>query len=348
MMYLMGGFIRSGIGLLVIGFATIAGIAPAVAQMHLCNQTSYVLYTAIGFQSGMGMATRGWTRIAPGDCALSISEPLTAPAYYIYARSSQAHSGPSRAWGGQTKLCAKDTDFSLHIPFGAPSCGSDDAFSMPFAAVSTRGSTSWTTTFTENPRLGSFVAAREAGMARLLSDIGYNVDLGDTKAHADALAKFRLRVKLAANASPDDIFDALETEALKASAPQGYSICNDGDSVIWAAMGLRQGAAWVARGWWKISPGGCAKSITERLATDHVYVLAEKHGNSHLVSGPARFCVTDIEFEIYGNQNCATRGLTDAGFAVTNTKGLSGYAVHVGSDGLIPPARLLSQARTPK
>ncbi len=322
--------------------------APTAAQMHLCNQTSYVVYAAIGFQSGMGMATRGWIRVAPGDCALTIAEPLTAPAYYIYARSSQAHSGPSRAWGGQTRLCAKDTDFSMQTPFGAPSCGSDDAFLMPFAAVSTRGSASWTTTFTENPRLGSFLAAREGGMARLLSDIGYKVDLGDTRAHADALAKFRARVKLAANASPDDIFDALETEALKASAPQGYSICNDGDLVIWAAMGLRQGSTWVARGWWKILPGGCAKTITEPLAADRVYVLAEKHGNSHLVSGQAKFCVTDIEFEVFGNQRCDSRGLTEAGFAATNTKGLSGYAAHVGSGGLIPPARQLSQARTPK
>jgi uncharacterized membrane protein len=296
----------------------------------------------------MAMQTRGWTRIAPGDCALTVAEPLTAPAYYVYAKSSQAHSGPSRAWGGQTKLCTKDTDFSLQTPFGAPSCGSDDAFLMPFAAVSTRGSTSWTTTFTENPRLDSFLAAREAGTARLLSDVGYKVDLGDTKADADALASFRARAKLAANASPDDIFDALETEALKASAPQGFSICNDADSVIWAAMGLQQGASLVARGWWKISPGSCAKTIAERLSLDHVYLLAEKHGNNHLVSGPAKFCVTDIEFEIYGNQRCSARGLTEAGFAVTNTKGLSGYAAHVGSNGLIPSIRLLSQARTPK
>jgi len=328
--------------------ASMLGVAPAAAQMHLCNQTSYVLYTALGFQSGMGMATKGWTRIAPGDCALTIAETLTAPAYYIYAKSAQAHSGPSRAWGGQTRLCAKDTDFSLQTPFGAPSCGSDDAYLMPFAAVSTRGSASWTTTFTENPRLPSFLAAREAGTARLLSDIGYKVDLGDTKAHADALAKFRARVKLAANASPDDVFDALETEALKASAPQGYSICNDSDSVVWAAMGLQHGSNWVARGWWKISPGACAKTITEPLVADHVYVLAEKHGNSRLVAGPAKFCVTDIEFEIYGNQRCTARGLTEAGFAVTNTKGLRGFAAHVGSDGLVPPAPLLSQARTPK
>jgi uncharacterized membrane protein len=333
-------------------FAGVAGIslaaAPAAADMHLCNQTSYVLYTAIGFQAGSGMATRGWTRIAPGDCALTMREPLALPVYYIYARSSQAHSGPSRAWGGQFRLCAKDTDFSLQTPNGAPSCGSDDAFPMPFASVSTHGRTSWTTTFTENPLINTFYAAQQAGFARLLGDIGFKGSLGDFKTKDDVFAKLRAQMKLAANASPDELFAALETEALKAAAPAGYSICNDADSVIWAALGTQTGSSFVSRGWWKVSPGGCAKAITEPLTADRVYLLAEKHGNNHLVSGPAKFCVTNIEFEIQGNQRCAARGLVEAGFAVTVTKGASGFAAHVGANGLIPPARQLSQARTPK
>jgi uncharacterized membrane protein len=324
---------------------------PAAAAMHLCNQTSYVVYTAVGYKSGTAMATRGWTRIAPGDCALTIQEPLTQPVYYLYARSSQAHAGPSHAWGGQMRLCAKDTDFSLLTPLGAPGCQSDDAFMMPFAPISTRGQKAWTTTFTENSRIASFLDARDAGIDRLLGDIGYKVDLGASRSsHArdDAINKFRARMKLAANSSPDDLFDALETEALKAAAPAGYSICNDGDSVIWAALGLQSGKNWIARGWWKISPGGCAKAMTDPLAADKIYLLAEKHGNNHLVSGAAKFCVTDIEFEIYGNERCASRGLRDAGFAVTNTKGLTGFAAHVGNDGLVALPQQAQRAHTPK
>jgi uncharacterized membrane protein len=319
---------------------------PADAEMHLCNQTSYVLYTAMGFQSGASMATRGWTRIAPGDCALTMREPLTQKVYYIYARSSQAHSGPSRAWGGQFRLCAKDTDFTLQTPVGAPGCSSDDAFAMPFAAVSPHGQTSWTTTFTESPAIKTFYAAQQAGMARLLGDIGYKGDSGSGAAQAVTLAKLRAQLKLPANANPDEMFAALETQALKAAAPAGYSICNDADTVIWAALGMQSGSDAVARGWWKISPGGCAKAITEPLNTDRVFLLAEKHGNNHLVAGAAKFCVTDIEFEIHGTQRCAARGLTEAGFATTVTKGVTGFAAHIGSSGLIPPARL--QARTPK
>jgi len=333
-------------------FAAVAGCAlassPAAAEMHLCNQTSYVLYTAIGFPTATGTATRGWTRIAPGDCALTVREPLTQLVYYIYARSSQAHSGPAHAWGGPFRLCAKDTDFSLQTPNGAPSCGSDDAFPMPFAAIATHSRQSWTMTFTENPAINTFYAAQQAGLARLLGDIGYKGDLGAGNAHGDSLAKLRARLKLPSNASPDELFAALETEALNDTAPAGYSICNDADSVVWAALGMQAGANIVSRGWWKISPGGCAKAITDPLNTDRIYLLAEKHGNNHLVSGSAKFCVTDIEFEIYGNQRCAARGLIEAGFAMTVTKGVSGFAAHIGANGLIPQARQLTQARTSK
>ncbi|HEY5047243.1 MAG TPA: DUF1036 domain-containing protein [Rhizomicrobium sp.] len=334
--------------LVVVAIAAMSGARPAAAEMHLCNQTSYILETAIGYQAGGGMATRGWTRIAPGDCALTMRQPLTQPTYYIYARSSRAHSGLSRAWGGQFRLCARDTDFSLQTSLGAPSCGNDDAFLMPFAAITMHGRTSWTTTFTESPRIRTFYAAQQAGFARLLIDIGDKGNLGGGRARGDVVAQLRGRLKLADNASPDEVFDALETEALKAAAPAGYSICNDADTVVWAALGMQSGANIVSRGWWKISPGGCAKAITEPLTTDRVYLLAEKRGNNRLVSGPAKFCVTDIEFEIYGNQRCAARGLTEAGFAITLTKGASGFAAHIGAGGLIPPPGRLSQAHPPK
>ena len=54
-----------------------------------------------------------------------------------------------------------------------------------------------------------------------------------------------------------------------------------------------------------------------------------------LVSGPEKFCVTDIEFEIEGRKHCTERGLRDAGFAETNDKGAPGFVAHVSADGLI-------------
>jgi len=313
------------------------GAGPASAAMTLCNQTSYVLYTALGFQAGAQAMTHGWTRIAPGDCVAPKAQPPAADFYFVAARTSQAHSGPSHVWGGSLRYCVKNTDFALRSPLGTQACASDDAFLLPFAPVNAKGAGSWTTTLTESPRITTLEVARALGIARLLADIGYKVGLGANKTYDEALKKFRARMKLPDNASVDDLFDALETEAMKASAPAGYSICNDSDGDIWAALGLKQGNDWLSRGWWRVSPGACAKAIATPLASDRIWLLAEKGGQNQVVTGLDKFCITDIEFETHGRENCTGHGLAQAGFAATVTKGLSGYAAHIGNKGLLAP-----------
>ncbi len=323
--------------------------APAAADLRICNRTSYVVYTAVGFESGLQMLTRGWTRVAPGDCGVALEGSLNQPAYFVYARSSLAHAGPARIWGGRIRLCAKETNFAIDVPVGTIHCGSDDAFLMPFASVSTGHAASWTMTLVGTRRFANLGVARAAGVARLLSDIGYRVALGsDANSDAKALADFRARLRLPTNASDKDLFDALETEALKAAAPAGYSICNDSRAELWAAIALRSSRISVARGWWDVPPGACAKVLTTALAFDTVYLLAEKHGNPKLVNGPTNFCVADVAFEIFGGASCSVRGLTEAGFAATSTKGLTGFVAHIGDDGLLPPAPKLTQSRAAK
>ncbi|HXL99332.1 MAG TPA: DUF1036 domain-containing protein [Rhizomicrobium sp.] len=313
------------------------GAGPASAAMTLCNQTSYVLYAALGFQVGAQAYTQGWTRITPGNCATPKAQPPAASFYFLAARTSQAHSGPSHVWGGPLHYCVKDSDFQLRTPLGAQVCTVDNAYLLSFAPINAKNAGSWTTTLTESPRITSLEVARALGIARLLADAGYKVGLGANKTYDEALKKFRARMKLPEQASIDDLFDALETEAMKASAPAGYSICNDGDADIWAALGLKQGSDWLSRGWWRIAPGACAKAITAPLANDKIWLHAEKSGHNVLVSGPDKFCTTDIEFETHGRDKCTGAGLASAGFAVTNTKGLTGYAAHIGSKGLLAP-----------
>ena len=322
---------------------------PTKAGLQFCNRTSYVLYAAIGAQTTTGMQTQGWTRIAPGSCQIAIAQSLSVGPYYVTARTAQAHTGPARIWGGQAQLCAKDTNFSLKSQIGAPNCPSDDAFPMPFAVLDTHAMRTWTMTFTETPDIGSMDAARTAGLKRLLRDNGFRIaaiDVKPNKAADQTLVQFRKRMKLADNASNDDLFDALETEALKISAPAGYSVCNDTDAAVWAAVGLINGSDWVSRGWWTVAPGSCAKVISNPLASEKVYVLAERKGGQRLISGNAKFCIADIQFEIYGREKCSSRGLTDAGFAETNTKGLTGYSAHISDEGLVTP--LSAQAVMPK
>jgi len=309
-----------------------AGAGPATASITVCNQTSYVLYAALGYQAGSQAVTQGWTRIAPGDCVAPKAQPASAVAYFLAARSSQANSGPSHVWGGPLRYCVKDTDFTLRTALGAQACAADDAFLLPFAPVDTHGKQSWTTTLTESLRIDSLDKARVGGVARLLNDLGYKIGA------ADALKRFSARMKLPDKVSVDDLFDALETEALKVAAPAGYSICNDSSGDIWAALGLKQGDGWLSQGWWHIAPAACAKAITAPLAADKIYLLAERSGRSLLVTGSDKFCITDIEFETHGRDKCANRGLVEAGFAATSTRGVTGYAAHIGNKGLLPMA----------
>ncbi|HEY2069273.1 MAG TPA: DUF1036 domain-containing protein [Rhizomicrobium sp.] len=322
--------------LLTLGLCAVA--APASAAVTLCNQTTYILYTAVGYQSGSQAITQGWTRIPPGDCATPKLQPV-GQFFFLSAKSSRAHSGPSHVWGGALRYCVKDTDFNLKTALGAQSCGSDDAFLTPFSPVNTGGAASWTTTLTESSRIASLDVARAIGIARLLNDIGYKIvpDKGPAnKSFDDALKKFKAKMRMPTTASNDELFDALETEALKATAPAGYSVCNDSDGDIWAAIGLKQGNDWLSRGWWKVAPGACARTIATPLANDKIWLLVQGPTRHTLVGGPDRFCITDLEFETHARDKCQTHGLSEEGFAATNTKGLPGYAVHIGNNGLVP------------
>jgi uncharacterized membrane protein len=314
-------------------FFVIAAAMPAHAALNVCNKTSYVLYTAIGYQARTEAITQGWARIIPGKCADIYPGPLSSAAYYLYAKSSQAHSGAERAWGGNVRLCAKTTNFVLHQPLIMDTCPGD-SFIMPFSRVQTHGRLNWSTTLTESAALSSFDLARQAGIVRLLIDGGYKIT--DGKSANTALRDFHQRMKLGDHVSYADLFDALETAALKSAAPMGYSICNDGGGDIYAAIGVQNGKDWVSRGWWKVAPAACARALTQPLAYDKVFLFVQDHNNKRLVTGPEKFCVADVEYETGQRQNCPSKGLTEAGVAMTRTKGTTGYAAHVGNSGLLP------------
>ena len=308
---------------------------PAHAALTLCNRTSYILYAATSAIQSPKSETQGWTRIAPGDCQLARKEPLQAANYLVYARSGIAHSGPSRAWGGAYPVCVKDTNFSIKQAVTQAYCTADDTFALPFAGLDNRGKSVWTMNFDEKPAM-SLAEAQLAGVKRLLKDNGYKIariDGRPDKATGAALTDFRKR--LSANAGNAELFDALERGAREKTAPAGYTVCNDSRDVLLVALGQTERAKLVSRGWWTVQPGACAKTVTAPLKTDAVYLLAQKKGGGAVVTGAKTFCTTPVIFEIRGNENCATRGLVESGFALTPTKGVAGYVAHIGPLGLV-------------
>jgi uncharacterized membrane protein len=301
----------------------------AHADLRLCNRTSYILYAATGEAAGPMDQVRGWLRIAPGDCQAAITGPLAAKRYLVYARSALAHSGPQRAWGGSVQTCVRDGTFLLKQPRQS-SCTQPGSYAAPFAAVNLRGRADFTMNFDEQPAFGSLPAAQLAGAKRLLKDNGFAlgaIDGAPDKATGKALSAFRQRVHLSDQAGNAELFTALEQEAQKKVAPAGYTVCNDGKAELLVATADKGAKGIVAHGWWRIAAGACARTATQALNTDTVWLLAEKMDGSVVMGGPDQFCVAPETFDLPQSGNCVSR----AGFARTPTKGRSFYVAHIGS-----------------
>jgi uncharacterized membrane protein len=317
----------------------VAGLmpVPAHAALTLCNRTSYILYAASAAIQSPKSQAQGWTRIAPGECQLARKEPLKAESTLVYARSGIAHSGPPRAWGGDTPVCVKDTNFSITQAVTPLYCNEGENFALPFAPLGNRGQPAWTMNFDESPAM-SLSEAQLAGVKRLLKDNGYRIariDGRPDKATGAALADFRKRMNFAAEAGNAELFTTLEQQAALKTAPAGYTVCNDSREALLVALGQTESGRPVSRGWWTVEPGACAKALTTPLKSDSVYLLAQKKNGGVLVGGPRKFCTTSSIFDIRGTNDCAGRGFTEQGFAMTPTKGKAGYVAHVGPVGLV-------------
>jgi uncharacterized membrane protein len=312
--------------------------APAQAAMTICNRTSTVLYAATAAVAAGKTQAQGWTRIVPGDCQVARNETLTASSYLVHARSSLAHSGPARAWGGKVPVCVKDTDFHF-APAAAAACKEEGAFTLPFAPIARGNHGNWTMTLDETPALPSLMAAQLAGVKRLLHDNGYDVgplDGAPNRKTGAALAAFRKQAKLSDKAGNAELFSALERNALKTNAPSGYTICNDGKALLEAALAQTGDGKSLAHGWWTVPPGACARALTTPLAQQTYYLYARRKDGVAVVAGGEKFCIAATAFETGTRGDCAARGQAEAGFLRTQTNGLPGYVARIGDKGLAP------------
>jgi uncharacterized membrane protein len=319
-----------------IALALLFAATPARAALTLCNRTSYVLYAATAAVRGPQAQTQGWTRLAPGECQVARKEELTAGTWLVHARSSLAHGGAARAWGGKVPLCVKDTDFHLTQP-GKAACKAEGSFALPFAALDTGGRHSWTMTLDETPALASLVEAQLAGVRRLLRDNGYQtgpLDGPPDKRTGAALAAFRKKARLPERTGNEGLFRALEAEAGKANAPAGYTVCNDGGAVLDVALGEAGHGKAQSRGWWTLPPGACARLLTTPLSGDGFYLLARRKDGKVIVGGAEKFCIAPTAFEIAARGDCAKRDQIEAGFLPTPREGGPGLIVHVGNEGV--------------
>lgn len=294
---------------------------PAASGWQLCNQTSYIIEAATGRYEAQGIVVDGWTRLRPGACNYALRGPLKPGIHYLFGRSSTAHRGGRKLWGGETGLCIDPTgSFSVDT---IPDCNSMGLEARQFRPVLIENARSWRTSFTETEKR-TLEQASAAGVQRLLDDAGVysgRIDGYLGRKTRAAIGDFLTSNQLGENTSDADLTDILEQTAMQRARNVGLTFCNRTDKRIWSAMARRRGDVWESRGWWLLEAGGCARVIDEPLLQANLFAYAEMETGDGTIRtlkrGTDPFCVSRAKFVISGRDSCETAAYRTGQFVAT-------------------------------
>lgn len=347
-MALARSFNKYALGAILLAFVFVLAAGAALAQQRraapqgwsLCNDTSYVLEAATGRPDGRAILVQGWVRLRPGECQVAVGAPLTRGTHYLFARTSQAHRGGRRQWGGDANVCVEPANnFTIENP---PQCEAVGYETRRFRQVNINRRDTWRTSFAEATPYTS-QRAQAAGLQRLLIDAGYEIREGrsgvDPRQVAAALAQFRSAARIAPNTSMPGYIDALETAARRRSSQLGLTLCNRTNARLWTAVARRRGDGWESRGWWPLGPGGCARTIDEALLQESYFIHAtmeSEDGDRVLASGGEAFCVSPARFAVLGRERCAERYYDTAYFTRIASTGRPGLVVEFSEREFLP------------
>jgi uncharacterized membrane protein len=318
----------------------------------LCNQTSYIVEVATGRPDGKTVLVSGWLRLRPGECRLAANAPLTRGVHYTFARTSSAHRGGRRQWGGVSRLCVDpQASFAIENP---PNCQAMGLEERTFRDIRINKRESWRTIFSEADPY-TLTTARAAGLQRLLADAGYETASPsgnyDPRRMANAIGRFRAERNIAPTAPEEQLIDALETTARKRSEAIGLTLCNRTAGKIWSAVARRRGEGWESRGWWALGPGGCARTIDDPLIQNVYFVealLESPQGKRELAAGGESFCTSPAKFAILGREKCAQRAYDIGLFTPISPQGREGVVVEFFERDFLLPGAKPKQLDLPK
>ena len=213
------------------------GAAQAQSEgWEICNETSYIIEVSTGRYEGQGVIVEGWTRLRPGACELAIEGALRPGIHFLFGRSSTAHRGGRKVWGGQTQMCIDPTgSFAVE---NIPDCGVMGLEAREFRPVLIEDPKKWRTSFTETEKR-NLEQASAAGVQRLLDNAGVYAGRIDgflgRKTRA-AIGDFLTSKGLDADTSDADLMDILEQTAIDRARNVGLTFCNRTNNRIWSAM----------------------------------------------------------------------------------------------------------------
>jgi uncharacterized membrane protein len=317
--------------LFLFAFAT-----PALADLQICNRTSFVAETALGIQSKGIAATRGWFRVDPGQCRTVLRGTPGAERLFVHARALPIYGAVRPLTPAEVQLCVGERDFLLA---GARRCKAGERL-VAFAEVKPRESEGGLALQIAEPADYGVDQARLAAVQRLLVLAGYGGEPIDGVAgpRTDAaIAQFLRERGLAADAQNSPAFLDRLIDAVREGARPGLLWCNETPHTVMAALGVEETGAIVTRGWWRVEAGACLRPELPRRAGSHAYSFAEavdaagaaieKDGKPISWGGGQRLCTRNSRFEIREQDACQARGLMAQGFAPVDIAGRASATV---------------------
>ncbi|MEP7030932.1 MAG: DUF1036 domain-containing protein [Pseudolabrys sp.] len=308
----------------------LALLAPAQAELTLCNRTSYQMEAAVGLEKRANVATRGWFRIDPGQCKQVVDGALDIDMAYIHARTPPVYGSAPLPQNGNAEFCIRDGNFEIANARGCP-VNQQARFSAARPSDTPKGPA---INLAEEADYDD-AQARLAGIQRLLVIAGYDASPIDGVQGAKtqgALNKFLRDRKLPADAAAGPQFFATLLDAARNPEGSGFTWCNDTKYAVMASLGIVEMGAIVARGWYRVEAGQCLRPDV-RGDPRKLYSYGEAvDGNGRIVKngdrplswgGDVALCTRDGKFELSDHKDCAARGLNSAGFAAIDVAGPS-------------------------
>ncbi len=126
---------------LFFGF-TIAPLAPAFADLRVCNQIGKPISIAFGYRTAQGWQSEGWWVAAPDSCVTVFQGDLDARFYYLFAADDIS----GGTWDGSVFMCTRDETFTI---FGVEDCLARGYERTGFFEIDTENQTDWTLQLTE-------------------------------------------------------------------------------------------------------------------------------------------------------------------------------------------------------
>jgi len=127
---------------LISGLLWLSSVAPASADLRLCNTTSSRVGVAIGYKDGDGWTTEGWWNVAARSCETILRGPLVARYYYLYAVDYDQ----GGEWSGRAFMCSRDKEFTIR---GIEQCLARGYDRLGFFEVDTQDQRQWTVQLTD-------------------------------------------------------------------------------------------------------------------------------------------------------------------------------------------------------